>query len=70
MGLSGVMLTTDKMDQKTVYNILKIAAANTKTLGSVHKIYKAWTPSLQRKLVIFRSIRVPKNSTKKWGAIN
>ncbi|MBO23547.1 MAG: hypothetical protein CMM26_14415 [Rhodospirillaceae bacterium] len=44
MGLSGVLLTTDKMDQKAVYNILKIAAANKKTLGAVHKIYKAWTP--------------------------
>ena len=30
--------------KKIRYNMLKIAAANTKTLGSVHKIYKAWTP--------------------------
>lgn len=44
MGLSGVLLTTDKMDSKVVYNILKIAAANKKTLGAVHKIYKSWTP--------------------------
>lgn len=44
MGLSGVLLTTDKMDQKAVYNILKIAAVNKKTLGAVHKIYKDWTP--------------------------
>ena len=46
MGLSGLLLTTDKMSADTVYNILKIAQANIKTLGSVHKIYKKWTPKL------------------------
>ena len=46
MGLSGLLLTTDKMSADTVYNVLKIAQANIKTLGSVHKIYKKWTPKL------------------------
>ena len=44
MGLSGLMITTDKMSAETVYNLLKIGHANRKTLGSVHKIYKKWTP--------------------------
>ncbi len=46
MGLSGVLLTTTKMDAKTVYSLLKIMSANLKTLGSVHKIYKKWKPSV------------------------
>lgn len=46
MGLSGVLLTTDKMDERTVYNILKIANAKKQALGAVHKIYKSWTPKV------------------------
>ena len=46
MGLSGVLLTTDKMDPKVVYSILKIANDNRKHLGNVHKIYKSWTPKV------------------------
>ena len=46
MGLSGVLLTTTKMDAKTVYSLLKIMSSNLKTLGSVHKIYKKWKPSV------------------------
>ena len=46
MGVSGLLLTTDKMSADTVYSVLKIAQANRKTLGSVHKIYKSWTPKL------------------------
>lgn len=46
MGASGMLLTTDKMSSKTVYNMLKIAHSNTKTLKNVHKIFKKWTPKL------------------------
>ena len=70
MGLSGVMLTTDKMDQKTVYNILKIAAANTKTLGSVHKIYKAWTPKFAAQVGDLPLHAGAQKFYKEMGAIN
>ncbi len=46
MGLSGVLLTTDKMDPNVVYNILKITNGNRKHLGNVHKIYKRWTAKI------------------------
>ena len=44
MGASGVLMTTKKMSTKTVYNFLKAAFANKKTLKNVHKIFKKWTP--------------------------
>lgn len=44
MGLSGVLLTTDKMSTDTVYSMLKIINGNKKALGSVHKIFKKWNP--------------------------
>ena len=44
MGLSGVLLTTTKMSADVVYSILKIAKAERKFLGGVHKIYKSWDP--------------------------
>ena len=70
MGLSGVLLTTDKMDQKTVYNILKIAAANTKTLGAVHKIYKTWTPKFAAKVGALPLHAGAEKFYKETGAIN
>lgn len=42
MGLSGVLLTTDKMDPDVVYSMLNIMNNNKKHLGNVHKIYKSW----------------------------
>jgi TRAP transporter TAXI family solute receptor len=44
MGLSGVLLTTDKMSAKTVYNLLKTVKSSKKMLSSVHKIFKKWDP--------------------------
>jgi len=44
MGASGVLMTTTKMSNKAVYNFLKSAFANKKTLKNVHKIFKNWTP--------------------------
>jgi TRAP transporter TAXI family solute receptor len=44
MGLSGVLLTTDKMSADTVYSLLKIVAENKKGLSAVHKIFKKWDP--------------------------
>lgn len=44
MGLSGVLLTTDKMNAKTVYNLLKIVKNSKKMLSAVHKIFKKWDP--------------------------
>ncbi len=48
MGLSGVLLTTDKMDPQVVYTMLKIANDNRKHLGNVHKIYKKWNAKVGR----------------------
>lgn len=44
MGLSGVLLTTDKMSADDVYNLLKATHEGIKFLGGVHKIFKSWTP--------------------------
>ena len=44
MGLSGVLLTTDKVSADDVYNLLKSTKENIKFLGGVHKIFKSWTP--------------------------
>ena len=44
MGLSGVLLTTDKMSEDDVYNLLKSTNENIKFLSGVHKIFKTWTP--------------------------
>ena len=46
MGVTGMLLTTDKMSSDTVYNMLKIANKNMKKLAGVHKIYKNWTPKI------------------------
>lgn len=44
MGLSGVLLTTAKMNPDVVYSILKTAQAEKKFLSNVHKIYQRWDP--------------------------
>ncbi|MBT6361150.1 MAG: TAXI family TRAP transporter solute-binding subunit [Rhodospirillaceae bacterium] len=44
MGLSGVLLTTDKMSADTVYSLLKTIKNNKKALSAVHKIFKKWDP--------------------------
>jgi hypothetical protein len=46
MGVTGMLLTTDKMSSDTVYKMLKIANSNMKKLAGVHKIYKNWTPKI------------------------
>ena len=46
MGVTGMLLTTDKMSSATVYNMLKLANSNMKKLSGVHKIYKNWTPKI------------------------
>ncbi len=46
MGLSGVLLTTAKMDADVVYSILKTAMNEQKFLSGVHKIYKRWNPKM------------------------
>ena len=43
VGTNGVVIATDKTPTDLVYNFLKIAHANSKFLGNVHKIFKSWT---------------------------
>jgi len=43
VGTNGVVISTEKTSTKLVYDFLKIAHANSKFLGNVHKIFKKWT---------------------------
>jgi TRAP transporter TAXI family solute receptor len=70
MGLSGVLLTTDKMKADRVYDMLKIIAANKKTLGAVHKIYKTWTPAFGAKVGKLPLHAGAERFYKEVGAIN
>ena len=44
MGLSAILLTTDKISVTTVYDMLKSMHASKKKLSGVHKIFKKLTP--------------------------